>query len=287
MAVKCLTTDQKKSIWQSKATNASLARKYGVSPDTIRRVKLEKSKKVSRPARATPDKPEYVWNASSKFISISRGRDTWNTDFEHPRFKEALQFLFDGDVESALKIINTKMAVTSYVDGEVRIEDDSLFYKDIELKTGLTDRIINSMNNGKEFKTLIPFLKNLMLNPSRKAVYRLFDFLEANDIEITDDGHFIAFKKVRKDFKDIYTGTLDNSPGQVLSVDRNTVDEDDNRTCSHGLHVCSKSYLNCYGSYTKNKVVKVKVHPKDVVSIPVDYNNAKMRTCGYTVLEEL
>lgn len=44
--------------------------------------------------------------------------------------------------------------------------------------------------------------------------------------------------------------------------------------------------LNHYGSSSGTKIVKVKVHPKDVVSIPVDYNNAKMRTCGYEVIEE-
>ena len=77
-----------------------------------------------------------------------------------------------------------------------------------------------------------------------------------------------------------------NAPGEILEVDRNTVDEDDTVTCSRGLHVCSKSYLDHYGTSKGNKVVRCKVHPKDVVSIPIDYNNAKMRTCGYTVIDE-
>jgi hypothetical protein len=31
----------------------------------------------------------------------------------------------------------------------------------------------------------------------------------------------------------------------------------------------------------------VKIHPKDVVSIPSDYNNSKGRACKYTVISEL
>lgn len=31
----------------------------------------------------------------------------------------------------------------------------------------------------------------------------------------------------------------------------------------------------------------VKVHPKDVVSVPYDYNGAKMRACRYEVLREV
>jgi len=34
-------------------------------------------------------------------------------------------------------------------------------------------------------------------------------------------------------------------------------------------------------------VVKVLVNPEDVVSIPTDYNDAKMRTCKYVVIEEV
>ncbi|EFW4639850.1 helix-turn-helix domain-containing protein, partial [Shigella flexneri] len=30
-----------------------------------------------------------------------------------------------------------------------------------------------------------------------------------------------------------------------------------------------------------------KVHPRDVVSIPIDYNDAKMRTCQYEVVEDV
>lgn len=232
--------------------------------------------------------PEPIWNASSKFISITIGRNVYNADKDHPAFKQALELLVAGDITGAVDLINVEQAVTRFVDGDIRIEDGQLFFKDIELKTGLTDRIIGLMYEGKDFKFLLPFLHNLLENPSRKAVYRLFDFLEANDIEITKEGYFIAWKKVRSNFHDVYTGTMDNSPGKEVRVERNQVDEDDERTCSQGLHVCSKSYLGCFGSYGRgDKVVSVLVHPKDVVSIPVDYNNAKMRTAGYKVIEEV
>ena len=111
-------------------------------------------------------------------------------------------------------------------------------------------------------------------------------FLVANDIEITDDGHFIAWKVVTKDYKDCRTGRFDNSPGVVVKMERNQVDEDDERTCSAGLHVCSKSYIS-YFQGGSDRIVSVKVHPRDVVSIPVDYGDAKMRTCEYLVLEDV
>lgn len=317
MTVKILNDKQKADVvaYRNKGWSLSnIAEVFSVSADTISRVlkEFDGAKKVTNCAgvvsptatliantialstgdyevpTAKDSQPELIWNASSKFISITIGRDTYNADKDHPGFQTALKLLVDGDVLGALDIINVEKAVSRFVDGDVRIEDGSLYFKDIELKTGLTDRIVQLMNEGKDFKFLLPFLHNLLENPSRKAVYRLFDFLEANDIEITKDGYFIAWKKVRNNFKDVYTGTMDNSPGKEVRVERNQVDEDDEVTCSHGLHVCSKSYLGHFGSYSGgDKVVSVLVHPKDVVSIPVDYNNAKMRTAGYKVIEDV
>jgi hypothetical protein len=110
--------------------------------------------------------------------------------------------------------------------------------------------------------------------------------VNANDIDITDDGHFIGWKVVRSTYMDCASNTFDNSPGKTVTMPRNQVDEDDQRTCSAGLHVCSKSYIGHFGSGS-DRIVSVKVHPRDVVSIPVDYNDAKMRTCGYVVLEDV
>jgi hypothetical protein len=63
-------------------------------------------------------------------------------------------------------------------------------------------------------------------------------------------------------------------------MDRSKVDDDPNNTCSKGLHVASLPYLQHYpGSVT----VLVKVNPANVVSIPTDYNNSKMRVCEYEV----
>lgn len=263
--------------------------KYTGPDDTIfvqEPIKLSEPKveEVTSAPVATEIKP--IWNASNRFISITVGRDTYNADSSHPDFKNALDCLFNDDITGAIELINKEQKIKRYVKGNVVIESGSLYYKGLELKSGLVTRILENMEAGKDFEFFIPFLENLMLNPSRKAVLRLYDFLEANDIKISKDGYIIAWKKIRHDFKDIYSGTFDNSVGKVVSVPRNTVNEDDNVTCSAGLHVCSKSYLAHYASCASNRIVKVKLNPRDVVSIPVDYNNAKLRCCEYLVVEE-
>jgi hypothetical protein len=65
---------------------------------------------------------------------------------------------------------------------------------------------------------------------------------------------------------------------------RNMVDDDPESTCSRGLHFCSQNYLGFYG---RGRTMIVKVNPRDVVSIPVDYKNAKGRACRYEIYGEL
>jgi len=68
---------------------------------------------------------------------------------------------------------------------------------------------------------------------------------------------------------------------------RDKVDNDRNRTCSTGLHFCSKTYLPAFGGSSGYRVMIVKVSPEDVVAIPSDYKNAKGRACKYEVVGEI
>ncbi|CCI88580.1 rIIB protector from prophage-induced early lysis [Yersinia phage phiR1-RT] len=287
MTVKIVDAETKVEIVSERRCGrslASLANEYNVSSDTISRIVKESPlSPVKIEDEVAPQ--NYMWNANSKFISITAGRKTWNADSEHTNFKAALQALVDDNVELALELINVEKAVKKFVKGNIVIQDGQLFYQGLELKSGLVNRILQRCADGEDFEFLLPFLENLLENPSRKTVERLFDFLEANDITITADGHFLAWKVVDSEFMDCRTRTFDNSPGQVVKMPRMLVTDDDQITCSSGLHVCSESYIKIYRG-SSDKVVIVKVHPRDVVSIPVDYNNAKMRTCQYEVLSE-
>jgi hypothetical protein len=69
-------------------------------------------------------------------------------------------------------------------------------------------------------------------------------------------------------------------------MERNAVDDDQNRTCSSGLHFCSKDYLDHFGG-SDSRTVILKINPADVVSIPADYNATKGRACRYEVIGEL
>ena len=172
----------------------------------------------------------------------------------------------------------------NYGAGNVSIQGEKLFWKNEELNGALAVRMVTMLQEGFDVTPFVLFMENLYQNPSKRAVDELYGFLEKNSLPLTPDGHFLAYKKVRDDFLDCHTGTMDNSVGKVVEMERNRVDDNKDNTCSTGLHFCGMSYLS---SFSGARTVIVKVNPADVVSIPSDYNGAKGRACRYEVIGEL
>lgn len=166
----------------------------------------------------------------------------------------------------------------------VTIDGSKVLFEGREITGLIKTRIFEMLSIGLDIKPISLFLENLMQNPSKRAVDELFGFMEACNLPITEDGCFLAYKRVRHDYLDCHSATMDNSVGNVLSMPRNAVDEDKNRTCSAGLHFCSYDYLQHFHGA---RIVVLKINPRDVVAIPADYNNAKGRTCRYEVIDEL
>lgn len=197
----------------------------------------------------------------------------------------------DASAEEILEIVESAQRELEHsfekIEGTgVEVSDDGIVRLNGEpVHSSLTERMFDMRKEGFDLKPMAKFLENLALNPSYRAVRELYTFLEVGKMPITPDGCFLAFKAVREDYKDIHSGTFDNSIGQVVSMPRNQVDEDSGRTCSAGLHVCSFDYLPSF-AHANGHVVLCKVNPRDVVAIPQDYNNTKMRVCQYEVVSE-
>ncbi len=206
---------------------------------------------------------------------------------DHPNFELALDAARVRDYEHMVSLVDIPSAIRNWSGMQIRVNNDKVIYKDQPLNNVLVSRILAMARDGYDVTPMLNFLDNLMANPSKRAVDELYLFLEHNGIPITDDGCFLAYKRVRGDYRDIHTGTMDNSVGKVVEVPRNSVDEDRFRTCSQGLHFCSLPYLKLYGSFSGgDRVVIVKINPRDVVAIPSDYDNAKGRTCRLEVVGE-
>lgn len=215
--------------------------------------------------------------------------DIYTLTSAEPTFKDLVEHLKlpEHDEDVLLTLVNTKAAVEAYTKGNVSIEGGVVFYKGEEVNDSLTDKMLSMMEKGFDIGPWVAFFENLMQNPSFRSRKCLFNFLEKFQAPFTEDGCFVAFKRVREDFMDLRKGEFDNSVGKIVEMPRSEVDDDPSHTCSAGLHVAASSYLDSYASASRAKTIMLKVNPADVVAVPHDYNFAKMRVCKYEVIADI
>ncbi len=228
-----------------------------------------------------------AYQYSGQILTVIVDNEYFTIGKENPSFDAAVQALRDKNIEVLIDSIKPIHAVEKVVQtlGYVRIENDNVYYHDEILHGVLVNRILEYARDGIDNTGLIMFLENLMQNPSRTAVNELFEWMEASETPcpITEDGHFLAYKKVDHNFKDLYSHSLDYSVGNIVEVPRNQVDDNRDNTCSNGLHFCSLSYLPLYWA-EGYPVIIVKINPASVVSFPLDCSLAKGRTCRMEVI---
>ena len=205
----------------------------------------------------------------------------------HPVYNQLVEAIKAQDEAQIVKLLDVKRNIEELGEGKVAYKNGVVYYEGEPVNNYLTRKIVELQREGFTIEPLLNFLGNLQNNPSYRAREELYEFLEYGKLPITEDGYFIAYKKVGDDYKDIWSHTFDNSVGAVCEMERKDVDDNSNRTCSAGLHFASREYMSHYGSRSADKIMAIKINPADVVAIPQDYNNTKGRCCRYEVVAEL
>lgn len=232
----------------------------------------------------------YIFSNSG--FTVFFGGTSYQVNKEHPNFVPLKEAVRVGDEETFKKLYVENDIVAAAVrktsSDDVVYENGVVYYKGEALDNSLSERVKKLAEEGFDYTSLLKFIDNLMQNPSANSIKELYDFLAHKNLPITDDGCFLAYKSVRADYMDKYSGTINNAVGQRVVFQRNKVDDDCNKHCSHGLHVGALDYSGPGGWYnsSSDKVVVVKVNPKDAVSVPRDHSYTKLRVCEYEVISD-
>jgi hypothetical protein len=205
----------------------------------------------------------------------------------------------DQDAKIVDILDRTKIA-KAFVAGsaDFKFVGNRITYRDWTVSGKLAKRVERMVKEGMSNKPLACFLDKAYRNPSSEVREHLYEFVEYGKLGITPDGNIVAYKRVSRKpntkptkamvdagfnffLVDTHSGTFSNNIGDTPTMRRIDVNDNRDQTCMAGLHVCSFDYLS---SFSGEVVIAVEVDPTDVVAIPRDYRNTKMRTCKYKVL---
>jgi hypothetical protein len=248
---------------------------------------------------------------SSDAITVMVGGSTITVQANQPHFGAVRDAIKNKEWDRLPDLLTPAQAIQSFGQGRVAVANGEVILDGEVIHNAVTQRILAMLGDGFSIDPLCRFLERVMANPSRTAVQELYLWLEGTRLPITEDGCFMAYKKVRDNYRDFHTGTVLNKPADlmtdadleyiskpqngvsvsvvngvtVVSMPRNRVDDRRENLCSQGLHFCSLSYLPSYHG-GQGRILLVKIDPADVVSIPSDYDNAKGRASRYEILGE-
>ncbi len=230
---------------------------------------------------------KYLMTPTTIVIHTNKGVKSINVG--NPTFQKVREYIKDKDFQGALDNMDVGSIIFKGTNGVFSVVDGVIVYNGKTIPSILSETIMKFVKEKAPIKYLCNFWENLRRNPSSYSREQLYGFLKVNKVSITEDGCFIVYKIVSKDFKSLHDSSYNNAPGRTVTMPRDSVDPNPNQTCSRGLHVCAFSYVkDCYHweNGDERKLIECKVNPRHVVAIPTDYNNRKMRVCEYEVISE-
>ena len=229
------------------------------------------------------------FNITQQGIFLTHSGETRLVPTDSQNFDKVKDAIKNSDWESVWELSDSSRDLKRAVEGsDFQVVDGVVHVEGVGLPDALSKRIIAFSNEGLPSLPLLSFWRNLRQNPSFRARKALFEFLDKQGHPITEDGCFIAYKRVDENFCSYHATPegkkLSHKVGEFVSMPREEVDDDPTNTCSSGLHVANYNYASKSYYSGCGHLLDIKVNPKDVVAIPVDYNGEKMRVCAYEVV---
>lgn len=206
---------------------------------------------------------------------------------------EGIARLFDPGTTAAMRFERLTDRV-SIANGKVYFDGD-------HVDNVITDQILRFLEADEDFMPLVNFMEKLAQNPNEHSREQLYGWMKARpSITITPDGDLIAYKGLESHadengnplYKSVYSGTaivngevhegqIPQRIGDTVEMPRSEVQFDPQVGCSTGLHAGTHSYANSYGRIK----VRVAINPRDVVSVPTEHNEQKIRVCRYVLID--
>jgi hypothetical protein len=228
----------------------------------------------------------FIGTENSLTVSFLDIAKVYNIDATHLNWQVVLDKLDAEDYEGLEELLSVKKAVEVYASASgVEVDDIGVKYNGNYIDNYATQKIMEFMKAKLPVKPLLNFVSKVMANPSRRAVQELYKFLEHGQMPLTPSGNFLAYKSVQENYKDWYSGKFSNTVGSEHTMARNDVCDDPDLGCSYGFHVGTLAYATEFNRGS-NRLMIVEVDPSDVVSVPHDCQNQKLRTAKYKVVGE-
>jgi hypothetical protein len=244
-------------------------------------------------------KPAYI--VTNNAITVIWEGQPYTVNTDNPNYTGLKNALLNAEYETVGRFLDIKKSIEDFSHGSIKVIAEKVYYGNYELKGFVIDKLLEFLRSGaKDAQPILNFIEKLMFNPSKNSVDQLYTFLSYKTLPLTETGNVIGYKGVDADYYSkhgntntiVITGKIDaagrilNKIGETVEVARNSVDDNKDNHCSHGLHVGSYDYAKDWAGNTGH-LLMVEFNPSDAVSVPTDCNFQKLRVSKYKVIGEV
>jgi hypothetical protein len=245
-------------------------------------------------------------NETEKSVTVFAGLDQYVASGDMPNYDKIVEAVLRkaplSEVEGLFDLAKPLADKFARITDRVTVDNGNVFF-DGDIQEGpVADTLVRFYNEGnQDFLPLVNFLERVGQNPNEHSREHLGRWLANESFSITRNGFIVAYKGVYENEDGSYRPSR-NGPGvsvndvpvppgeyatqrdgDVVSMARSEVEFDPAVACSAGLHVGTYDYALRFTRF----VIEVLVDPRDVVSVPTDCNDQKMRTCKYLVMDHV
>jgi len=245
------------------------------------------------------NKPAYI--VTSNAITVIWEGRPYMVNTDNPNYTGLKNALLNAEYDSIGRFLDIKKQIEDFSHGSIKVVAEKVYYGNYELKGFVIDKLLEFLRSGaKDAQPILNFIEKLMFNPSKNSVDQLYTFLSYKTLPLTETGNVIGYKGVNCLYYShhgnkntiVITGNVDangrilNKIGEIIEVARNSVDDNKDNHCSHGLHVGSYDYAKDWAG-NDGHLMMVEFNPCDAVSVPTDCNFQKLRVSKYKVIGEV
>lgn len=230
-------------------------------------------------------------------ITVFEGGQVLVADSSHPNYQAIVEHAIAGkDVADLMDATATVVEKFKRISERVTLSNGSLFFDGEKVENVLTDQVLSFMSDGLDFAPLVNFWEKISQNPKKHSRKQAYRWLAAHNFTIDSEGFILAYKGVVNNGDGTYlsihsgpavvdgvavNGQVPQQVGSLVEMDRSKVTFDPSVGCSSGLHAGTWDYAS---SFAQGAVLTVRINPRDIVSVPTDCADAKMRVSRYSVV---
>lgn len=239
-----------------------------------------------------------IGNGQDSNITVFVNGEVYVAASTHPNFDAIVAAAVRGD-ENIADLIDVTVVVSKKLEKlseRVSVSNNRIYFDGDEIDNVLTKQILRFIEEDvSDWKPLVNFFENVAANTNEHSREQLYRWLQERNFTITEDGSFIAYKgvAVQNDGQYVsishgtafvngeqYNGAIPNWIGAEVEMPRSEVTHDPTVGCNTGLHAGTWEYAS---GFAQGAVLEVIINPRDVVSVPTDCNDSKLRVCRYIV----